>query len=230
MSAVDVVVVVAHPDDAEIAIGGTIAGWTDAGLSVAVVCATVGETPGPARDRRRAAAERAAGHLGHTVVWLGDEAWAQVEDVPEYVLVQHLDAVLAEARPRMVVTHWDGDSHADHVRCSRATVAAMRRWPDAALLQFGPAEHRTVRYREFVPNVVVPVDDQLDRKAAALAEYAYAGENFQPVDVSGQVERARARGVAFGLGAVEGLSLLHATVRPTDLATSLGARRSEEGR
>jgi LmbE family N-acetylglucosaminyl deacetylase len=210
----DVLVVSAHPDDAEIAVGGSIAAWTDAGKRVLVACLTVSDVGAEARQRRLAATERAAAILGHDVVWLGDGAWDQVEDVPEYVLVRHLDALFESARPDVVVTHWDGDSHADHVRCARAVVASTRRWPQTLVLQFGPAEHRTVRYREFVPTLVLSVAEHSDRKARALQEHAYAGTNFRAVDVAGESERARARGVLFDTGPVECLRLVQFTGEP----------------
>ncbi|MDQ3151320.1 MAG: PIG-L family deacetylase [Actinomycetota bacterium] len=41
-------VIVAHPDDAEFWAGGTIAGWTDAGVAVTYGVLTDGETGGGA--------------------------------------------------------------------------------------------------------------------------------------------------------------------------------------
>ncbi|MFG2310961.1 PIG-L deacetylase family protein [Streptomyces sp. NPDC048566] len=213
-----VLIVAAHPDDAELALGGTIARLTDGGAQVTVALFTVSETAAAddsgRRRRRVAAAEAAAEVLGHRLHWLGDGRYDQVEDLPEYRAVGLVDDLVAQTDPDTVISHWDGDSHGDHVRVARAVVASSRRWPHAALAQFGPNEHRTVRHAEFVPHLYVPTSDQLARKARALACYRYPGQGFRPLD-AGTVELFdRARGAAAGLEAAEGLRLVRHRLTP----------------
>lgn len=202
-----VLVVAAHPDDAELAVGGTIAGLTDLGIDVIVAFATVSEPDSSLRPHRIAAAERAAKVLGHRIHWMADGEHDQVEDMPEYEVVRRVDALVEAVRPRAVVTHWEGDSHSDHVRIARAVMSSSRRWPDASLLQFGPNEYRTVRHSEFVPNVYVPIADQLARKTEAVAQYGYLGQGFQKLNTDTVELIARANGVAIGVAAAEALQL-----------------------
>jgi len=202
-----VLVLAAHPDDAEMAVGGTIADLVDHGVEVTVAFATVSEADPLRRPQRVAAAQRAADILGHRLRWLADGRHDQVEDMPEYELVRHVDALVGELAPDAVVTHWEGDSHGDHVRLARAVTSSSRRWPQTALLQFGPNEIRTVRYHQFVPNVYVPVVQHLPRKIKALQQYSYEGQGFRPLDVDAVEQAARARGLAVGVSAAEGLLL-----------------------
>lgn len=210
-----VLVATAHPDDAELAVGGTIAALTARGVEVTVGCFTVSEPGSALRPQRIAAAERAAEVLGHHLSWVADGRHDQVEDMPEYEVVRHMDDLVRETQPDAVLTHWDGDSHGDHVRIARAALSSSRRWPDVSLFQFGPNEYRTVRHAEFVPNVYVPMAHQLARKAEALACYAYPDQGFRPLDTSASDLLDRARGVTVGLPAAEGLRLVRHRHDPT---------------
>ncbi|AJE80904.1 MULTISPECIES: PIG-L deacetylase family protein [Streptomyces] len=213
-----VLVVAAHPDDAELAVGGTVAQLCDRGSEVTVAFATVSEHDPALRPLRRAAAERAAEILGHRVHWLADGQYDQVEDVPEYRLVGLVDTLVEKTRPAAVLTHWEGDSHRDHVRLADAVVSSSRRWPDTGLVQFGPNEFRTVRHSEFTPNLYVPVVDQLDRKKRALRCYSYAGQGFRGLDEDAVELLARHHGLAVGAPAAEALLVRRArTDRPFPL-------------
>ncbi|MGC5014972.1 PIG-L deacetylase family protein [Streptosporangium sp. DT93] len=211
----EVLVVVAHPDDAELAVGATIAHLVARGVGVTVACFTVSEPrPGPRRERV-AAAGRAAAVLGHRLLWVADATLDQVEDIPEYEAVRHVDALVERVRPDALITHWENDSHGDHVRVARAVVSASRRCPGTSLLQFGPNEYATARHAEFVPNVYFPIADQLDLKKEAIACYSYPGQGFRGVDADAVELLARARGLAVNVPAAEGLRLVRHTAGPS---------------
>lgn len=211
-------VIAAHPDDAELAVGGTIAALTGRGAKVTVAVLTVSETPSDGdrdrRTRRVAAAEAAATLLGHDLVWVADGQYDQVEDIPAYRVVALLDELLDRVRPDTVISHWDGDSHTDHVRVAQAVVSASRRRPEVTFLQFGPNEHRTVRHAQFAPTVYVPMGDHGAAKARALACYSYSGQGFRALDLETVEAFDRARGAAVGTRAAEGLVLLRHRLAP----------------
>lgn len=116
----------AHPDDAEICMGGTLARLADSGYNVHIVLASVPDN----RDQRLAEAEAGARILGanfHLIDVVKNAATWQVEDVPLYRLVGAFDEVQRQILPSMIFTHWNGDTHYDHVLVSRATISATRR-------------------------------------------------------------------------------------------------------
>lgn len=201
-------VVVAHADDAELAIGGSIARWCDAGHEVMVACCSVSETTPELACRRREAAEQAAQILGHRVHWVVPGDVRTVEEIPEHRLVKLLDALISDGGPDVVVTHWAGDPHVDHRRVYSSVVASARTWPDTALLQFGPNEHRSPVFADFSPTLLVPMSDHLARKAEALAAYHYTGHSYRPLDVTGGATRSQALGSHIGVPAAEGMQLL----------------------
>jgi LmbE family N-acetylglucosaminyl deacetylase len=209
-----ILVVAAHPDDAELAVGGTIAMLSDRGAEVLVAFLTVSESGAAARAARKAAAERAAKVLGHSVRWLGDGRFDQVEDIKSYAIVRMVDELVSGFRPTTVLTHTDVDSHADHVITSNAVLSSSRRWPEATLCEFPPNEHRTVRYQSFVPNLFVPIGDQLPRKLRALAEYGYEGQGFRPLDTGWVELQARAYGAFVGVEAAEAFRIVRQLAGP----------------
>ncbi|MGW1605513.1 PIG-L deacetylase family protein [Streptomyces eurythermus] len=200
-----VLVVAAHPDDAELAVGGTLALLADRGAEVTVALATVSEFRTDLRPLRRAAAEEAAGIIGHRIRWMAEGHYDQVEQLPDYRLVELVDAVVEEIDPAVVITHWEGDSHGDHVRLARSVLASSRRWPGTGLVQFGPNEYRTPLHGEFTANLYVPITEQLERKKKALRCYRYPGQGFRAPDEDAVDLLARTHGLAVGVSAAEAL-------------------------
>lgn len=202
-----VVVFAAHPDDAEIAAGGTLALLAEEGHEVTVVHMTTSEFSPEAAARRREAAARAAAILGHRLLWFADGQHQQVEELPEYLLVREVDALFAQLRPEIVFSHWIGDSHGDHVRLGRVVNAASR-CVSADLYAFPPAEMRTPGYAAFSPNVFVDVGAVLERKLRAITEYNYEGQGHRRLDPAQYEALAAAAGAQCGCRAAEAFLLL----------------------
>jgi len=225
-----VLVLAAHPDDAELAMGGSIARWSDSGLNVTVAVFSASESCPGMVSRRIAAAEAAANILGHRLYWLADPSIRQVELVPEFEVVELVDKAVAALSPDIVIGHWTGDSHGDHVRMARATVASSRRWSKTVFLQFGPNEHRVSNYLEFIPNVFLPIAGYEERKESALRAYSYEGQGFRHLDLAGIRARNVALGSLCGLPTAEGLHLTRCvggSFAASEFARFVGPRTTE---
>lgn len=174
----DVVCVGAHPDDVEIGMGGTIAGMTRRGLSVAIVDLTDGEpTPAGSRDTRLAEAAEAARILG-----VRDR---RILDLPNRRLFDTVEArtalaeVLRELRPRVVFGPYPVDAHPDHVAASQI-VQAARFWSKLTKTEMSGEPHYPARVFRYMavhlrlvrePSFVVDVSEDLDTKLEALRAY-----------------------------------------------------------
>jgi LmbE family N-acetylglucosaminyl deacetylase len=210
---VTALVLVAHPDDAELAMGGSIAWLCGSGVEVVVSCFTTSERTADTRRRRRSACEKAADVLGHRVSWVCDGAYDQVDEIRESTLVGMVDAEFARWDPAVVFTHWEQDSHVDHARLARSVLAASRRAPTCTLVQFGPADHRTPVYPTFVPNTYVEIGaEHLARQVDALGYYVAAGMSVRPLDLDAVAVRARARGMEVGCDLAEPFRLVRQTI------------------
>lgn len=186
----DVLAVMAHPDDAELLCGGALIRSADRGERVGVVDLTRGEsgTWGSAEVRHREA-ERAAEIMGLAVRRSAGLPDAGLVNGPESR--RAVVELLRELRPRVVVTHWREGRHPDH-RVAAALVhdacflSGLRRF-EAPGDPFRPLKlvHATA-FREDAPrpSVVVDVTEQVDRKLEALAAY---GSQFQGRTWAGEV-------------------------------------------
>ncbi|MGL5865274.1 MAG: PIG-L deacetylase family protein [Dermatophilaceae bacterium] len=199
-----VLVLAAHPDDAELAAGGTIAALHDQGIRIVVACFTTSETSHARRARRRRAAADAAAVLGHHLEWIERGDHDQVEEIPDSQLVALVDALVDRWDPSAIVTHTEADSHADHVRVARAAIASSRRHPHRTLLQFAPSDYRTPAYTAFSPTTYVEISQaHLERKLRALAAYGAADLSVRPPDLDAVELVARARGLEVGTALAE---------------------------
>ena len=227
-SQLDVIAVGAHPDDVEIACGGTVAKLVQQGYRVGIVDLTDGEpTPGsPGPEVRLAEAQRAAEILGVKV--------RVTLDLPNRQLFDSFDARVALARefrryrPRLVLGLGDRTPMAspDHYQASLITEAAvfysrLTKWdehfeglPPHTILKH---LHYFLAFRTLAPvasgGLVVDVGDTLEKKLASIAAYE---SQFPPE--RGVLDRfrvfARQQGMAAGFSAGEVLS------SPTALGTA----------
>jgi len=175
---IDVLAVGPHPDDVELAAGGTVALLSAAGRSVLLLDLTAGEraTRGTVRERAREAAE-AAFHLGASRECLGLPDSGLDAGDPRQVAA--LVAALRLHRPRLLLALHRNDDHPDHregaeLVARAAYLSGLRRYPEADAES--PA-HRPDRVlygmgrRPFAPSLVVDVSGVYEKKRLALAAY-----------------------------------------------------------
>jgi bacillithiol biosynthesis deacetylase BshB1 len=177
----DVLAIGAHPDDIEIACGGTIALLVRQGLRVGFLHLTKGEmgTRGSAEEREREAAAAGAA-LGVTSVQYLDcgDGGLRTSTTEEDALI----AVLRERRPALILGPTPSDRHPDHERAHRLVREACFY---SGLTRRGEGEaHRPaavysyMQHDPFVPSFVVDVSATWDIKMDSLA--AYESQLFQP--------------------------------------------------
>lgn len=183
-------VVVAHPDDIDFGMAGTIATLTAGGTHVVYCLATSGEAGGPdhldraeLKARREAEQRAAAAHVGVTDVRFLGHPDGRVEATLE--LRRDISRVIREVQPDTVLCHssdrvWDRVyfSHPDHLAVGEATACAV--YPDSRnphahpeLLAEGHLPHTVERMwvSGLEPNRWVDITDAFDRKIAALRSH-----------------------------------------------------------
>jgi LmbE family N-acetylglucosaminyl deacetylase len=208
-----VLVVTAHPDDAEFAVGGTIASFTTAGVAVTYCVITDGDAGGidrvAARTEvgalRRREQVAAAAVLGvsdvHFLGYKDGELTATID------LRRDISRVIRQVRPQLVVAHsperdWDRlcTIHPDHLAAGDATMAAI--YPDArnpfanrCLVEDEGLEPWSVEetwlFGAPIHNRWVDITEHLDRQIAALREH-----HSQTDQMADLVESISRRGTA----------------------------------
>lgn len=186
----DVLAVVAHPDDAELLCGGTLLKASQAGHRTGILDLTGGETGTAGNaDLRADEARKAADQLGLAARRVAGLPDGRLENTPEARAA--VAAILRELRPDTLILMWPEARHPDHVAASRlghdaAFVAGLSK----ASVDGEPFRPRKVlyamAYREHTPRptFVVDITEQMDGKLAAI--YAY-GSQFEGRKGMGEV-------------------------------------------
>lgn len=133
-----VLVIAAHPDDEALGCGGTVAKLASSGTAVHLTFladgvgarseadASLSPVDHQALDQRRHSARRAANILGATSVSFDDLPDNRLDCIPLLKITQRIEALIAQHRPSMVLTHHAGDLNIDHQRVHQAVITACR--------------------------------------------------------------------------------------------------------
>jgi N-acetylglucosamine malate deacetylase 1 len=176
-----IIVFGAHPDDCEVSAGGTGAKWAAQGHHVKFVSCTNGDIghwgmAGGILARRRAAEVRkCAGILGNQ---------AQVLDIHDGELMVTMEnrrlicRLIRDWQADIVISHRPNDYHPDHryvgvlVMDAAYMVTVPHFCPDVPHLTKNPvflfAEDEFQRPSPFTPDMVVGIDDVIEKKLAAI--------------------------------------------------------------
>ncbi|EMA52578.1 MULTISPECIES: PIG-L deacetylase family protein [Halococcus] len=228
-----VVAVVAHPDDADIFCGGTLAKHAARGDRVSIAHMTRGEYGGLGTDTEAEIADarekeaRASGEVlgADAVEFLGFE-----DGRITYSLDNRLRIVDALRRydPDVVLTHFRDDMHPDHRATSRLVTDAyyMASLP-LAETDHEPCDPDNVYYfgkptAEFEPSTFVDISEHIDRKLRAIEQHesqiAFLAEHGGiDAEFDNLLDGIYAEGVVLGkrtgVGSAEGFAPLHERAR-----------------
>lgn len=226
----DVIAVGAHPDDVEIACGGTLAKLVQQGYRVGIIDLTDGEpTPGSSGpEERLAEAKAAASALGVQVRLTLDLPNRKLFD--SYEARVKLATEFRRYRPRLVIGLGEKTPLAspDHWQAMQITDAAvfysrLTKW-DAHFDGLPPHTITTQLYFRlalepmalggFSSHFTVDISDTLEKKIAAVASYK---TQFPPARAH-ILERIRSAAVLAGSGAGFAAGEMFVSVRPVGTA------------
>jgi len=209
-------VIIAHPDDAEFTMAGTVALWTRAGCRVTYVVCTDGNAgshePGMTVEKlaeiRRAEQRAACDVLGvDDVVFLG---YADGQLEPSLQLRRDLVRAIRQTKPEVVLT---GDptalfysdeyiNHPDHRAASLAALDAVA--PAAAMPLLWPEAGSPHRVRRVYvqgqekANAWIDITSTIEQKIEALKRHASQVQGWDPADMIREwaAETGKEKGVA----------------------------------
>jgi bacillithiol biosynthesis deacetylase BshB1 len=174
---VDLLAIAAHPDDAELLCGGTLARAAGQRYRTAILDLTAGELGSSGSREERAKEAQAAA----TILCVTERINA---GLPDGALEDNQEsrravaALLRQLRPRTVITHWPKARHPDHEAAARLVrascfLAGLKRYP------VDGEPHRpnkllyALTYQEtwIRPSFVVDITDQMTQKLDAIFAY-----------------------------------------------------------
>lgn len=225
-----VLVVAAHPDDAELGAGATLAKHALAGDQCFILTLATGITsrydpagefyrpPTPRIPEQiatlRAQAEKAAGILGAQLRAL-DYPDQGLDGIPALTLTRAIEAHVKLVRPDVVYTHTKHDVNDDHVRVAHCVAVATRPLPHSTVkrvLAFEVPGSSHWGASTFTPTVFSDVSGQaMQKKCAALACYVNEmRESPHPRSLEGVLALAVWRGATVGVSEAESFELVRA--------------------
>jgi bacillithiol biosynthesis deacetylase BshB1 len=196
MQPLDLLAIVAHPDDAELICGGSLLKSSEMGHLTGVLDLTRGETGSRGTPEIRAQEAKEAGEiLGLHVRMNAGLPDSQIVNTPE--TRSRVAGLIRELQPRIVITHWINGRHPDHRATAElvydaAFLAGLKNF-DAPGDPFRPLKViHALSFREDAekPTFVVDISSQMDQKLKAIGAY---GSQFGNTNQAGEVFPGGAR-------------------------------------
>ena len=148
----NVLVIMAHPDDCEISISGTLLKHRYNKDEILIVCATEGEAL--AKERRNET-KKAAMILKAKVIFLG---LPDRKIKHEIETISRLEEVINKFNPDRIYTHSLSDTHQDHLNLGRSAVVAGRHVKQILLFV---CESTTINFH---PTFFVDISNHIEEK------------------------------------------------------------------
>jgi bacillithiol biosynthesis deacetylase BshB1 len=177
----DVLVFAAHPDDAELSMGGTIAILSKSNLKVGIIDLTKGElgTRGTAESRQREAFNAAIA-LKVTLRENLEIPDGDIQDSKEYVLKIIME--IRKYKPKIIFAPYFNDRHPDHIDASRMVKRAMFSSGLSKIITYYneiPQTHyrpqKLFYYMQtytFEPTFIVDISDTFEQKMKSVSCYS----------------------------------------------------------
>ena len=210
MKPLDVLAIVAHPDDAELLCGGSLLQSKDRGERTGILDLTRGEMGSQGSPERRAEeARKAAEILGLSIRRNAGLPDANLRNTHETRRV--VAQLLRELRPRVVITHWTQGRHPDHRAAAELVydasyLSGLRNFTaeGGPFRPFKVVHALSFREEPQKPTFVVDITKQMEKKLEAIAAYSsqfggavQAGEVF-PGGGRALAEQIKAHGARAG--------------------------------
>ncbi len=182
----NILLVVAHPDDEVLGAGATIRKYAQQGAQVDV-CILSAEAKArafrPEDEALKKDLDASAQHLGIHGKFLGAFPNIELNNVSHLHLVQFIEKAILQAQPDIVITHHPSDTNNDHMHTSLACQAAIRLFQRRTDVRpIGELWYMEVlsstewsvntAMNRFMPNVFVETGKEaVDMKVEALSMY-----------------------------------------------------------
>ncbi len=225
----NILVVVAHPDDEILGMGGTIAKLSAQGKSVHVLIVTDGSSAQyrdsadlqKIIDAKKLETMNACDRVGVKSIHYGGLPDMRLDVTPHIQVNQAIEKVIDEIQPDSVFTHFYGDVNLDHQYVFKSVMVAARPVADQIVKEVycfnvpSSTEWNVFNASTmFMPNVVVDIADFADKKYAALAEYKTELREYpHPRSIEHIRKQDESEGLKAGLLSGESFMLIRKVVK-----------------
>lgn len=212
-------IIVAHPDDEVLGMGGTIAKLTERGVETHLLIVTDGSSSqykGAADldsiiEKKKTETKESCAILGIRSVTYGNLPDMKLDTLPHVEINAVVEGAIRSIRPDTVFTHFYGDVNLDHQLVFRSVMVACRPlsgqcvravycFENPSSTEWNAVSPQTV----FIPNYFVNIGDQLETKLLALSCYRTELRAYPHPRSIEHIEKVNvAEGIKLGLPAME---------------------------
>jgi N-acetylglucosamine malate deacetylase 1 len=130
----NILIVVAHPDDAELGMGGTISKLSkNNNITLCILCK--GNRPGReyVEKKRIRALNKNINTLDIKKLYINNFSDVSLDTIPHIEITKYLNDIIYKVKPEIVFTNYENDIHVDHQLVSKAVRVACRMRPDSTV-------------------------------------------------------------------------------------------------
>ena len=230
-----ILVVVAHPDDEVLGMGGTIKKLTKEGHNVKIAILATGITSRRSSDYKNSTdyklnkkiknvtkkqlkelqkdAKNAAKIMGVTKLKMMDFPDNEMDKITNLEVTKTIEKIIDEFKPQIVYTHSENDLNIDHRIIYNATITATRPSQELSVKKVitfeVPSSTEWNFSKKFVPNIFVDITKELSINTRAMKAYKNEIRKFpHPRSIEGLEIIAKRWGTVSGFNAAEAFCLV----------------------
>jgi len=195
-----IVAIGAHPDDIELACGGTLAKAVENGHDVCMVIVT-GKSSKDHNDNYIRTTSQVNEEQLNACKILGIKNINILEfddmDIPySKELISKLDKIINDINPDIIFTHFVFDTHQDHIRTAKSTLSAARN--QNTVMLYEPINPSGRGYMPFRAQVYFDISNTIDKKINSLKAHKSQYDKYGDKWIEGVKARAKFRGYEMG--------------------------------
>lgn len=212
MNKKNIIVFSPHADDAEIAMGGTIARLSKKNkITIVTVIIPNEDVKGKKNkymlDNRLKEQKKSAKILGANLVVL---------DIDQYEFrftrkfIQIIDKIIIDLKPDIVFSCWDHDTHQDHQTLSKIIYSALRK-NNISLYLYEAMLPGGINSNNFNPSLFFDISRQIKKKISSLSQYKSVFKNKNNTYsnyYNSIIARAKFRGGCIGVDYAEAFQII----------------------
>ncbi len=230
-----ILIIVAHPDDEVLGMGGTIKKLTKQGHNVKIVILATGITSRRSSDYSNSTdyksdekiknttkkqlkelqkdAKNASKILGVTKLDMMEFPDNEMDKITNLEVTKRIEKIIDEFKPQIIYTHSEYDLNVDHRIIHNAVITATRptqKFIVKKVITFEvPSSTEWNFSKKFIPNIFVDISKELSVKTRAMKEYRNEIRKFpHPRSVEGLEIIAKRWGSVSGYNAAEAFCLI----------------------
>ena len=230
-----ILIIVAHPDDEVLGMGGTILKHSKNGDNVTIVYLTTGITSRRSSDYRNSSsydlsknniqknkkqisqlqvnAKESSKILGVKKTIFYDYPDNELDSIPLVKIVETIEEIISKEKPDMVYTSHSKDLNIDHRITCKATLIACTSTSflikEILCFEIYSSTEWTFSY-DFKPNYFVDIEKELNKKMNAMKKYKNEIRKFpHPRSLENIKNSAKRWGTVCGFNAAEAFQIAH---------------------